>query len=59
VPSPSARIQLSRVATYASRHYVTTETALRVFRLSQRFSPLAMATIRTCSKITADQFAMH
>ena len=30
-PSPSARIQLSHVTTYASRHYVTTETALRVF----------------------------
>ena len=30
-PSPSPRIQLNHVTTYASRHYVTTETALRVF----------------------------
>ena len=30
-PSPSVSIQLSLVITYASRHYVTTETALRVF----------------------------
>jgi len=38
-PSPSARIQLSYVTTYASHYYVTTETALRVFHFSQRFSP--------------------
>ena len=31
VPSPLARIQLSHVTTYASRHYVTTEIAVCVF----------------------------
>ena len=30
-PSPLARIQLSHVTMYVSRHYVTTETAFRVF----------------------------
>ena len=50
VPSPLARIQLSHVTTYASRHYVTTETAFCVFHFLQRFSP--EWPIRTCSKIT-------
>jgi len=39
-PSPLARIQLSHVTTYVSRHYVTTETALCVLHFFlQRFSP--------------------
>ena len=56
-PSPSARIQLSHVTTYASRHYITTETALLIFHFLQRFSP--EWPIRTCSMITAVQFAVH
>ena len=56
-PSPLASIQLSHVTTYASRHYVTTKTALRVSHFSQRFSPAW--PIRTCSMITAVQFAVH
>jgi len=34
--SPLARIQLSHVTTYPSRHYVTIETAFCVFHLLQR-----------------------
>jgi len=30
MPSPLARIQLGYMITYVLRHYVTTETALRV-----------------------------
>jgi len=37
--SPLADIQPSQVSTYASRHYVTTVTAFRVFNFSQHFSP--------------------
>ena len=39
--SPAARIHYpaESVTTYDSRHHVTTETALRVFHFSQRFSP--------------------
>jgi len=39
----------------ASRHDVTTETALCVFYLSQHFFPNS----KTCRKITGVQFAMH
>jgi len=37
--SPTASIQLSHVTTYASRHYVTTETALRIFLFYSAFLP--------------------
>ena len=56
-PSLSARIQLSHVTTNASRQYVPTETTLCVFHFWQRFSPAWPK--RTCSMITAVQFAMH
>jgi len=56
-PSPSARIQLSHEAACASRHFVSTETALCVFHFSQHFSPEWL--IRTCSMITAVQFAVY
>jgi len=60
LPHPtSAGTQLPQPtsARIASRDYVTSEAALRVFHFSQRFSP--ECSIRTCSMITAIQFAMH
>jgi len=43
-PSPTARIQLSHVITYASRHYLATETGFRVFHFFTICNALMMIT---------------
>jgi len=49
--SPTASIQLSHVTTYASRHDVTTETALRIFLFYSAFLPNDQSELDHCSSI--------